>query len=648
MCGIAGFIDKNANYDISSIARQMGDAIFTRGPDSSGIWSDKTIGVNLIHRRLAILDLSVAGHQPMESASGRYIIVFNGEIYNFKDIKQKLVARHGAINWRGHSDTEVILWAIETYGFTATLQLLEGMFAIALWDRDTQQLLLARDRIGEKPLYYGFFKGVFGFSSELKALQKHPKFESSVNRDALGQMMLHNCVPAPLSILNGIAKLTPGCYLELSYSNYIAGVLPEPISYWCLSEHLNASYAGSPDDAVNDLERLLTKSIAEQMVSDVPIGCFLSGGVDSSTIAALMQQQSATPIKTFSIGFDNPEYDEAEYAKVVAKHLGTDHTELYVSEKDALAVVQRLPIIYDEPFSDSSQIPTFLLSQLAKTQVSVSLSGDAGDELFAGYNRYLHADSLFSKARKIPNWSKPIGLKLLNLCNVKVLEQVARFTKLPATNLSDKLYKIESLLRADDFKDFYFGLTGHWLNYNDLVLGNNLKRSLWDKPIAGFNHEVNRVLFMQYLDCLGYLPDDILVKVDRAAMANSLETRVPFLNHKVVEFAFSLPNEYKIRDGISKWPLRQVLYKHVPQALIERPKRGFGVPLNKWLRGELKDWAHNLLDPVKLKQQGYFNVALVQQKWLAHLAGKENNGYYLWDVLMFQQWLEAQNNFKGI
>lgn len=642
MCGISGFVDNHVDYDSNQVAQKMGEAIYTRGPDSCGVWQDDSLGVNLIHRRLAILDLSPAGHQPMLSRSGRYIIVFNGEIYNFKKIISLLEVKLGEIAWRGHSDTEVILLAIETYGFVETLELLEGMFAIAVWDRSDDKLYLTRDRMGEKPLYYGYFNGVFGFTSELKAFKKHPKFDPQINRDAIGQLMLHNCIPAPLSIFEGIHKLQPGYYLELNYKEYLDKIEPTPKQYWQLANCDFGNYSGTLSDATNELEGLLNDVIKDQMVADVPVGCFLSGGVDSSVIAALMQNLSPKKIQTFSIGFDNPDYNEAEYAKAVAQHIGSDHNELYVTEKDALSVIPSLSTIYDEPFSDSSQIPTYLVCKLAKQKVTVSLSGDAGDELFAGYSRYLLAENLYNKVGNYPSWLKGIAKRGLPLLSPNILSSINKIIKLPVTNISDKIYKIESLLGAKNFKQFYLNLASHWLNYDKLVLGNNLKSSLWNRDISKLNFSDN-VLSMQYLDSLGYLSDDILTKVDRAAMANSLETRVPFLNHKLVEFAFSLPQEYKIHNGSSKHVLREVLYKHVPRKLIERPKRGFAVPIQGWLRGELKDWAIDLLNPTALNQDGYLNTKLVHDKLCQHLSGKANNGYHLWDVLMFQQWLQDWN-----
>jgi asparagine synthase (glutamine-hydrolysing) len=639
MCGIVGFIDRNANYDFENISKRMGQAIAHRGPDGSGVLLDKELGVSLIHRRLSILDLSSAGSQPMVSNDGRYIITFNGEVYNHPTIKYKLESIHGQINWRGHSDTEIVLKAFETYGIVDALQYFEGMFAIGLWDRQDKKLYLIRDRIGEKPLYYGYFGGIFAFASELKAFKAHPKFNPEVNRDAIGQLLLHNCIPAPISIFSGVNKLTPGHYLELSYQDCLEGKVPASTPYWQLSNCLNKpGYMGNEQDAVSDLDCLLRDVISQQMIADVPLGCFLSGGIDSSLIASIMQTISDKPIKTFTIGFDVPEYNEAVFAKAVAKHLGTDHHELYVTHNDVLDVIPKLPFIYDEPFADSSQIPTYLVAKLAKTEVSVSLSGDAGDELFVGYTRYLLTQAIYDKINLIPKPLKPVVQKLLHLATPNLLSVLGRMFGIPLNNISDKIYKLDHVLTSSSFLDLYTVITSHWLDYNKVVkeLDREKFNSLWLKD----NCINDKVLQMQYLDTLGYLPDDILTKVDRAAMANSLETRMPFLNHKIIEFAYSLPSNYQIQNGKLKWLLRQVLDQYVPRQLIDRPKAGFGIPLNQWLRSGLKDWAASLLDSSKLKHQGYFNVTQIEKRWNDHIAGKANNGYYLWDVLMFQQWLE--------
>ena len=637
MCGIAGYIDNQVNYEVQQISINMGQAIQARGPNSSGVWNDPELGVNLIHRRLAILDLSAAGHQPMLSASQRFVVVFNGEIYNFKLIRRELEQKF-AVSWRGHSDTEVILLAFDSYGIEATLAKLEGMFAIALWDRQEQSLYLIRDRIGEKPLYYGYFKGVFAFASELKALLKHPKFNADIAQAAIGQLLLHNCIPAPLSIFAGIYKLMPGHYLKLSYSNYVDKVLPESKPYWELKNQLTNRYSGSLEQAILELDERLKSVIADQIIADVPVGCFLSGGVDSSIIAGIAQSLSTSPIKTFSIGFEDQKYNEAEYAKAVAQHLGTDHYELYLTGRDGLEVIQSLPSIYDEPFSDSSQLPTFLLAKLARSQVTVALSGDGGDELFCGYTRYFSSSKLQKVINLIPQRLKPFASQIVAKAAPFMFEAAAKWLNIKVSNIHDKVYKAEYLLQSKTFEEFYLALTSHWLNLNQVMLApGSHGQSLWLRECNTSNISER----MMYLDALGYLPDDILVKVDRAAMANSLETRVPLLNHKIVEFAFSLPLEYKVRNGQSKAILREVLYKYVPKALIERPKRGFSIPIQSWLREDLKDWACALLDKKKIAEQGYFNAALIDQKLQDHLSGKSNSAYQLWDVLMFQQWLEA-------
>lgn len=634
MCGIAGFIDENINYIAHDVAISMGSIQQARGPDSSGTWSDDALGLHFTHQRLSILDLSPAGHQPMLSASARYVISFNGEIYNWQSIRGDLEQKIGPINWRGHSDTEIILMAFEVYGVEDALRQMDGMFAIALWDRQEKSLYLMRDRMGEKPLSYGYFNGVFGFSSVLTSYKAHPKFNGKINRDAIGQLLLHSCIPAPMSIFEGIYKLVPGAYLKLSYTDYKNKVLPEAVRYWQLSDFLNGNYSGSIEDAQDELHQLLKKSVSEQLIADVPVGCFLSGGIDSSTIAAIMQEQSSKQIQTFSIGFDNPGYNEAPFAKSIARYLGTNHTELYVTSLDALNVIPQLSSIYDEPFSDPAGVPNYLVAKLAKKTVTVALSGDGGDELFAGYNRYLYAEKLYNKLSYIPIWARSI----ISNIPAQYLLLLNKLLKFPISNLNDRLTNVNGLLDAKSFLDFYLALTSNWTNYQEVVLGTKNEYSLWDKKMPWF--EENRVFGMQYLDALGYLPDDILVKVDRASMANSLESRAPFLNYHIAQFAFSLPLSYKIRHGQTKWLMRQILHQYVPKELVERPKAGFAVPLQDWLRKDLKDWAIALLDPSKIKNQGYFDSHMIQAKLEQHLSGKVNNASSLWDILMFQQWLE--------
>jgi len=622
--------------------RRMGEAIAHRGPDDSGVWLDAYAGIGLSHRRLSVLDLSPAGHQPMVSGSGRYVIAFNGEIYNHLDLRRQL----GDRAWRGHSDTETLLAGFEFWGIEKTLQRAVGMFAIALWDRVDRSLILARDRMGEKPLYYGWQGTTFLFGSELKALKAHPAFQGEIDRAALALMLRHNYIPAPYSIYKGIRKLLPGTYLKLLMGKREG----EPVHYWSvrgMAERGQAQpFAGSEAEAVMALEAHLLESIGLQMIADVPLGAFLSGGVDSSTVVALMQAKSSRPVKTFTIGFHEEGYDEAQHAKSVARHLGTEHTELYVMPKEAMNVIPRLPALYDEPFSDSSQIPTLLVSEMARRHVTVSLSGDGGDELFGGYNRYFWATNIWRRVGWAP---QPIRAALAGALTALppsawngVFRGLSRF--LPVgwryANPGDKLHKLAEILAVRTPEEIYLDLVSHWKQPAEVVLGTHEPPTVLTDPAqwAGLPDFEQR---MMYLDQMTYLPDDILTKVDRAAMGVSLETRVPFLDHRVVEFAWALPLSMKIRHGQGKWLLRQVLYRHVPKELIERPKMGFGVPIDVWLRGPLKGWAEELLDESRLQREGYFDPRPIRGKWAEHLTGRRNWSYYLWDVLMFQAWLEA-------
>jgi asparagine synthase (glutamine-hydrolysing) len=644
MCGLAGYFGGGAADAASGqILCRMADTLTHRGPDDSGYWCDVEQRIGLSHRRLSILDLSAAGHQPMASASGRYVIAFNGEIYNHTEIRQELESQGGAFSWWGHSDTETLLVGFDVWGISETIQRAVGMFAMAVWDKQTQTLLLARDRMGEKPLYYGWQGDVFLFGSELKALRAHPAFHAEVDRGALCLFMRHNYIPAPYSIYKGISKLRPGCLLTISLRQ------PEPVisTYWsgaqvAVSGVANA-FKGTAELAVDELEALLKQAVQRQMVADVPLGAFLSGGIDSSTVVALMQAQSARPVKTFTIGFNEEGYNEAVHAKAVAQFLGTEHTELYVTPEQAMAVIPRLSTLYDEPFSDSSQIPTFLVSQLARAHVAVSLSGDAGDELFCGYNRYQMTAGLWRKLSRLP----PSLRKLLahGVTSVSPQSWNRLGAALPKSrrgeNIGDKLHKGASVLASGSVDELYRKLVSHWDDPAAVVIGGREPATLLtgDAPDLSGLDQIQRMMAM---DMLTYLPDDILVKVDRAAMGISLESRVPFLDHRVVEFAWRLPQAMKLRDGQSKWALRQVLYRHVPRELIERPKMGFGVPLHDWLRGPLRDWTESLLDETLLRQDGYFHSEPIRQKWEEHLAGRRNWAYHLWDVLMFQAWLKQE------
>lgn len=636
MCGISGYLS-NKQLDHRNILSNMGDSIEHRGPDAFGIWFDENSGIGLSHRRLAILDLTPTGSQPMESKQGRYVIVFNGEIYNYLELKKEL-SEFGNISWKGTSDTEIILYGFEIWGVERTINKLIGMFAIALWDKINKELILIRDRIGEKPLYYGWQGSTFIFGSELKPFHKHPDFKKEISLDALGDYFKYNYVPSGKCIFNGIQKLEPGNYCKVSLRN------PEIIkkAYWNLSKNsLNqeTDLSHKNESSINRLDILLTDAIGKQMVSDVPLGAFLSGGVDSSTIVALMQKQSNRAVKTFSIGFNEEGYDEAVYAKKVAKHIGTDHTEMYVSPSETRNVIPLLPHIYDEPFSDSSQIPTFLVSKLAKTQVTVSLSGDAGDELFGGYNRYLMVNNAWNKLSILPKTvRKSLGQFLLK----NDVESLNKFynkyekfipLKFRFSNFGDKMHKIALLLDSTTSSELYDGFISHW-DTNEILRTKQVSKIYNLDDLEGLSF----IEQMMLVDAKTYLPDDILVKVDRAAMANSLETRVPFLDHRVVEFALSLPLNLKIRNGKGKWILREVLYKYVPKELIERPKMGFGIPLDSWLRGPLKDWAKDLLSYQNLDKHGLLNNEIIHKKLDEHFSGNKNWHYHIWDVLMFQAW----------
>jgi asparagine synthase (glutamine-hydrolysing) len=644
MCGFTGFITSGRLDAAESVLARMAEAIAHRGPDDSGVWWDELAGVGLAHQRLSIVDLSPAGHQPMFSASGRFVIAFNGEIYNHLDLR-KALKTVGAHVWRGHSDTETLLAGFEAWGIEATVKQCIGMFAFAVWDKQIRTLTLGRDRIGEKPLYYGWqgqdSRGVFLFGSEVSALRQHPAFAAPINRDALALFMRHNCIGGEHSIYRGIYKLLPGHLLTLGAGQ----TEPRLRAWWSAAKAAQFGvaqpFAGSPEQSVDMLEALLSDAVGKQMVADVPLGAFLSGGVDSSIVVALMQAQSSRPVKTFSIGFHEEGYNEAEHAKAVAQHLGTEHTELYVSAQQALALIPKLPSLYVEPFADSSQIPTYLVSQLARQHVTVSLSGDGGDELFCGYNRYQMTAQLWGILQQVPKPLRRAAAAAITAVPPSRWDSLGRW--LTVARLGDKLHKGAALLGHTTVAELYRGMVSHWSEPDALVLGAQEPATTLtsDQPELTGLSAVER---MMALDMFSYLPDDILAKVDRAAMGVSLETRVPMLDHRVVEFAWSLPLSTKLRNGVTKWPLREVLYRHVPRSLIERPKMGFGVPIDHWLRGPLRDWAETLLSESRLRQEGYFNPAPIRQKWAEHLSGQRNWQYQLWDVLMFQAWLEENHS----
>lgn len=617
MCGFVGFL--SASGVEPSIAggtlHAMTEAIRHRGPDDVGYWADPEAGLALGHRRLAVLDLSAAGHQPMLSESGRFVIAFNGEIYNHLDLRGKLRRTH----WQGSSDTETLLAAIEELGLERALQASVGMFAFALWDRETRTLFLARDRLGEKPLYYGLQGETFLFGSELKALRRHPDFRGEIDRAALAGYVRNGYVPGPASVFVGVYKLPPGCIAAIR-GGAASPVVSPPSPYWSLANIVTSSaerrFVGSGADAVEQLEQLLLDAVRGQQLADVPLGAFLSGGVDSSTVVALMRATSAAPVKTFSIGFEEQAYDEAPQARAVAEHLETDHTELYVSARAAMDVIPELPVVYDEPFADPSQIPTLLVARLTRRHVTVALSGDGGDELFCGYGRYRNAAAAW-------RWLSAVPLPV-------------RAAVRPLTRGA-----LRAGIASRDVDSFYQFTNAQWKSHPQLVVGASIVPMRRDAAPAALGDPRER---MMYADLGSYLPDDILVKVDRAAMAVSLEARVPLLDHRVVEFAWRLPIDIKSRAGVGKWPLKQILYKHVPKALVDRPKMGFGVPLESWLRGPLREWAEDLLAERRIAADGLFDPKAVRAEWQLHLSGRKDRHYGLWTVLMFQAWLAEQRS----
>jgi asparagine synthase (glutamine-hydrolysing) len=623
----------------------MADALRHRGPDDAGTWVDAAGGIALGHRRLAIIDLSANGHQPMVSPSGRFVLAYNGELYNFRAMRGELNTL-GA-HFRGHSDTEVLLTALDHWGLGATLPRLNGMFAFSLWDKVTHHLHLVRDRLGEKPLYFGWSGRTLLFGSELKALRAHPAFTAQVDRDALALYLRHNCVPAPYSIYGGVWKLPPATMVTIGDADR-PGCTPRFRSYWSLRDvaetSLRSRQPAALPDLVDELEELLSDAVGLRMESDVPLGAFLSGGVDSSTIVALMQRQSSRPVRTFTVGFDDPAFDESPAAGAVARHLGTEHVELRVTPKETLNVVPRLPALYDEPFADSSQVPTVLISELTRQHVTVSLSGDGGDELFGGYNRYVWCPSIWNRVRGVPSpirRGSAVALRSVSQRTWDSLFALARPALPDRWNVrvpGMKVHKLAEVLPSRDMLGMYRTLSSHWKDPARVVLGGTEPPSTLTDT-GSWPRIEDPVSQMMYLDTVTYLPDDILVKVDRASMSVGLEARVPFLDHRVVEFAWTLPSQVKLQDGSGKWPLRQVLARHVPPALTERPKMGFGLPLGDWLRGPLRGWAEDLLSSDRLASDGFFDPSPIRKLWTQHLSGRGEWPFHLWDILMFQAWL---------
>jgi asparagine synthase (glutamine-hydrolysing) len=623
----------------------MAATLAHRGPDDAGDWSDPQGRVGFGSQRLAIIDVSPLGHQPMTSADGRYTIAYNGEAYNFEAIRAELQA--AGCTFRGHSDTEVIVEALSQWGVEATIPRFWGMFAYGIWDAEERQLHLVRDRLGKKPLYYGWQDGTLLFGSELKALRAHPAFHAPVDRDALTTYLRFCYVPAPRSIHVGIHKLPPASWITFGPDR--PGELPEPRSYW---DPVAIADAGQRDrseytdeEAVDALETLLGDAVRLRMISDVPLGAFLSGGIDSSTVVALMQAHSSRPVRTFTIGYDNAQYDESVAAKAVAAHLGTDHTELQVSPAEMQAVIPRLPDLYDEPFADASQIPTFLVSELARRSVTVALSGDGGDEVFGGYNRYVTGMRTWKRLSRVPQPARRGAVRVVEGIRPRTWDRAGRIIDkvLPSGRRGfvsgNRVHKLASVLALGSVDEMYTRLVSTWPEPGGLVIGGVEPPLPFKSVRSGIVEPAER---MMLFDLIGYLPDDILAKVDRASMGASLEARAPLLDHRVVEFAWRLPLEQRIRGGEGKWLLRRVLDRHVPRALIDRPKQGFGIPIDRWLRGPLKEWATDLLSEERLRREGYFDPAPITAALRDHLAGRRNVQYPLWVVLMFEAWLDRQ------
>lgn len=649
MCGLTGGWSPRQFDRLANALPVMTACLAHRGPDGSGQWTDAEVGIALGHRRLAIIGVGPQGHQPMLSASGRYVLVYNGEIYNHLDLRTELDASGRGPAWFGQSDTETLLAGFEAWGVEATLCRAVGMFAFALWDRAERELVLARDRLGEKPLYYGLARETLLFGSELKALRAGPDFDESIDRDALALLLRHGYVPQPRSIYRGTAKLPPGTLLRINQTMLGSGVLPQPAAYWSIDaaheRALKEPFTGSPAEAVDELERLLQQAVGGQMLSEVPLGAFLSGGVDSSAIVALMQSHSMQPVKTFSIGFHEHGFDEAAHARAVAAHLGTHHTELYVTAAEAMAVIPQLPQVYDEPFADSSQIPTFLVSQLARTQVAVSLSGDGGDELFHGYPRYQLLERYWRLLGTLPRPMKRAAAGTIRGVPAHAWDRSFDMLRpllrrgLAARANGVRMHRLADVITTDEAAQCYRLLMSHWSDAEAIVLGAMPVTTAMTREFDSARGSLR--VHAANADLGSYLPDDILAKVDRAAMAVSLETRVPLLDHRIVEFALSLPDGLKRHASQSKWPLRQVLYRHVPARLIERPKMGFGVPMGAWLRGPMREWAEALLDETRLRREGWFEPSAIRRKWTEHLSGQCDWKYPLWNVLMFQAWLDS-------
>ena len=639
MCGLAGFFERSGlrAEKMQSVMNRMTSTLVHRGPDDGGIWVDGDAGVALGFRRLAIVDLSKEGHQPMRSASSRFTLVFNGEVYNHSDLRRQLgTERH----YRGHSDTEVILAAFEQWGIEAAVRRFVGMFAMAVWDAERRELSLIRDRLGKKPLFVYQRGGLVSFGSELKALVAGPHFDRTVDHSALTSYLRYLYVPAPRSIFKHTSKLQPGHILTIKDP---AAPLPPSVPFWSAEDAALAGlaqpFAGGDEEAIDETERLLTDAVRLRMEADVPLGALISGGIDSSTVVALMQASSTRPVKTFTIGFDQHEFDEAAHARAIATHLGTEHTELRVSGAEALAVVPRLPAMFDEPLADPSQIPTYLVSALARQYVTVALTGDGGDELFAGYHRYITGERLIPELQRYPNLLRRFSASGVTTLSPRAWNRVGNFLRpvfpiAGGTRLfGEKLHKIAELLRSDSTSSMYRSLLSAWQDPENLVIHNH--RSDTDAPLKR-DQGLGLLERMMLADQISYLPDDLLAKVDRASMAVSLEARVPILDHRVVEHSWKLPRRFKVRDGRGKWILRQILYKHVPPKLVDRQKMGFSVPLDRWLSGPLRTWAGDLL--MSRSSQEFLRTSVVRKRWDGFLAGNSNHAAGIWAIVMFCAW----------
>jgi asparagine synthase (glutamine-hydrolysing) len=650
MCGIAGFLVPENSLPAGGFATELGNmaaALLHRGPDDQGIWSAPAHGIGFCHRRLSIVDLSPLGHQPMLSASGRYVVTFNGEIYNYQELRRELLEL--GHRFRGTSDTEVLLACIEAWGIEAALQKSTGMFALGVWDHQHRLLHLARDRFGEKPLYMGRFGGVFGFASELKALRAHSAWEGDIDRDAVALLMKDGYVPAPLSIFRQVRKLHAGSMATIGWRGANIQVVEKP--YWSASTAIKDCVSGNlittGDEAIHRVEQALIEAVRRQMVADVPVGAFLSGGIDSSLVVGVMQSLCRQPVRSFSIGFWEDEFNEAPFAKAVAQHLGTQHTELTVTAADALAVIPHLPQLYDEPFGDSSQIPTVLLARLTRQSVTVSLSGDAGDELFGGYTRYTEGLQSWNQLHRIPQPLRAAAGAVIGALPTATLTAATNLLRLSdklrhRIDLADRLQERAVSWGATSMSAAYESMFAQWNSPERLVLGTSRDSLRRASPLA-MPAGLDPMQQMMYGDMCRYMTDDVLVKVDRAAMASSLETRVPLLDPEVVLTAWRIPTRVHRQDGRGKWVLRQLLDKYVPRPLIDRPKRGFGVPIGRWLRSELRPWAEDMLDSQRLRREGFLDGALIERRWRQHLSGHADWSYHLWNVLMYQAWLDGSS-----